>query len=177
MLDKLLGCSSKTRPSSKSRTGSGSLQQKSSKAAGAASLAAGSKTLPETLEDANSIRNPGKAAVLSVDPAANRKLDRDDPQPSLEKKSASLGRAEAAEERPHLKRKFEAQNARNGPEASASKTAPSVPARLLAERLNGLGRAESGELPQEPLIATQSSAGRYLVIYSCRNEMLGKVCL
>lgn len=57
-------------------------------------------------------------------------------------------------QRSSLKRKFEQHNERTESDrhestANATKVLPSLPARVLAERVNGLGRAESGELPQD----------------------------
>ena len=68
-------------------------------------------------------------------------------------RQTSLAKASAEDiltQRPSLKREAEPQSGQR--DAIGDKRAnalPAVPSRLLSERANGIGRAESGELPQD----------------------------
>ena len=83
-------------------------------------------------------------------------------------RQASIAKAPAEDgltRRSSLKRKAEPPSEQHDMiDERSGKALPAVPARLLSEKANGIGRAESGELPQDPGTASMSAAGAALIL-------------
>ena len=118
----------------------------------------GSTTPPkEGKSPSSSAKSPSKSGaafpVPSHKPTEEGRLSQ---QASLAKPVAE----ESLTRRTSLKRKSKPQSEQSDTGADKrGRALPAVPARMVNERANGIGRAESGELPQDTGAASMSASG------------------
>ncbi len=118
------------------------------------------KTSPR---DAKPLGSSAKASnPLPVPPDSRQKTASENGHISRQPSAAAIpSTEESLSKRPSLKRKMDTSSKQpDTVEGNRDRELPAVPPRLLAERVNGFGRAESGELPQDTGITSTSLAGK-----------------
>ena len=141
-----------------------------------AAMTNGSRTPPKGTPGSSrkpSSRSEAAFPVPSHKPTDRSEEDKMSRQASLAKPSAE----DNLTRRPSIKRKFEPQSEhREAGGDQRGRALPTLPSRLLNDRTNGFGRAESGELPQDTSAASMNGAGEALVVvlHGVNEQMDGK---